>query len=92
MPDHVHLFCSPATYPLMPLGRWVAFWKSSMTRHWPSADEKPIFQRDFWDTQLRSADHYSAKWEYVRHNPVRAGLVRSVGELPYQGELEMLRE
>ncbi|MCX8038879.1 MAG: hypothetical protein N3D11_17900, partial [Candidatus Sumerlaeia bacterium] len=32
MPDHVHLFCAPATWPTMPLKRWVSYWKSVVTR------------------------------------------------------------
>lgn len=36
---------------------------------------KVLWQRDFWDTQLRCVESYSAKWDNVRHNPVRAGLV-----------------
>ena len=35
----------------------------------------------------RSDESYSQKWNYVRENPVRAGLVKSVEDWPYQGEI-----
>ena len=46
-----------------------------------------LWQRDFWDTQMRSRAHYDEKWAYVRMNPVRQGLVRSPGEWPFQDEV-----
>ena len=32
MPDHLHLFCAPATWPPTSLRRWVAYWKSLVAR------------------------------------------------------------
>lgn len=89
MPDHVHLFCAPADLDT-PLKAWVQCWRNLATRQWPCAEDKPIWQRDFWDTQLRRGENYEAKWEYVRQNPVRAGLVRQPDEWPYQGQLHHL--
>jgi REP element-mobilizing transposase RayT len=28
MPDHIHLFCAPATLPTEPLKQWVRYWKN----------------------------------------------------------------
>jgi len=39
------------------------------------------------DHVLRSNESYSQKWNYVRENPVRAGLVKSAEDWPYQGEI-----
>lgn len=50
-----------------------------------------IWQRDFWDTQLRHGDSYSDKWEYVRNNPVRAGLVANWDDWKFTGEMNTLR-
>lgn len=91
MPDHVHLFCSPATQNPCPLGTWVAYWKSLVSKSWPTRGDFPIWQKDFWDRQLRSEDNYGDKWEYVRCNPVRHGLVTSPEQWSYQGELSVLR-
>jgi len=46
-----------------------------------------LWQRNFWDTQLRSRDHYDEKWSYVRLNPVRKGLAGAPEDWPYQGEV-----
>jgi len=90
MPDHVHLFCAPAAVNPQPLGKWVSFWKSNSARHWPRREDAPIWQRHFWDTQLRRSESYDEKWEYVVNNPVRAGLVGRAEDWLYQGELNIL--
>ena len=50
-------------------------------------DTRPLWQRDFWDTQMRSLDHYRAKCRYVMMNPVRKGLVKNPDDWPYRGSL-----
>jgi REP-associated tyrosine transposase len=91
MPDHLHLFCAPGELPERPLAQWVRYWKTLAPRRWPRPAQQLIWQLDFWDTQLRKSAHYDEKWEYVRQNPVRAGLVRVREDWPYQGELNELR-
>ena len=49
--------------------------------------KSPLWQPGFFDRALRNDESYSQKWEYVRANPVRAGLVARADEWPYQGEL-----
>ena len=91
MPDHLHLFCAPGRAADPPvLARWVAAWKSASAASWASVGLGKIWQRDFWDTQLRRGDSYTDKWEYVRMNPVRKGLVTECEMWPYQGELNEL--
>lgn len=90
MPDHLHLFCSPAVLEPVGVKKWVAYWKSRVASNWPRPEESPIWLPDCWDTQLRKGDNYSAKWEYVRENPVRHGLVERAVDWPYQGELNAL--
>jgi len=87
MPDHVHLFCAPATSPPGLLASWVKFWKSEFASHFGQAG---LWQRHFWDTQLRRGESYEQKWHYVIQNPVRAGLVSAHEEWPFQGELNVL--
>ena len=91
MPDHLHLFCGPAEFPPKPLHEWVKFWKSHAARHWLHPSDAPIWQREFWDTQLRRGESYSEKWNYVVNNPVPAGLIDRAEDWPYQGELNVLR-
>ena len=87
MPDHVHLFCAPATLPPEPLRSWVSFWKRFVTQ----THGTRLWQKNFWDTQLRAHESYAAKWNYVRENPVRAGLVTKTEDWAFQGELNPLR-
>ena len=91
MPDHLHLFCAPGLQIAEPLLKWANFWKSESARHWPRRCDAPVWQRYFWDTQLRRGESYDEKWDYVVANPVRAGLVSRVEDWPYQGELNELR-
>jgi REP element-mobilizing transposase RayT len=49
------------------------------------------WQSDCWDTQMRNGAHYHERWEYVRQNPVRKGLVNRPEDWPWQGTLNELR-
>ena len=90
MPDHIHLFCAPNTFPPRTLGKWIEFWRNHVTRSWPNRADIPIWQRDFWDRQLRRSESYAEKWQYVSNNPVRHGHVHRAKDWPYQGELNVL--
>ena len=92
MPDHLHLFCAPAERDGRSLRDWVRYWKVLVSRRWPRPAEQPVWQLNFWDTQLRRGHHYDEKWDYVRENPVRAGLVSRAEDWPFQGELNELRQ
>lgn len=87
MPDHLHLFCAPATIPPNSITAWVSYWKRLVA----FSHGGTFWQKNYWDTQLRGHESYDAKWEYVRWNPVRAGLVANPDEWPYQGEVNLLR-
>jgi hypothetical protein len=43
-----------------------------------------------FDHVLRSDESYAEKWNYVRDNPVRAGLVKSADNWRYQGEIAVI--
>jgi putative transposase len=90
MPDHVHLFCAPRTIEPEPLLPWVKYWKAKASQAWPLPREARIWQRHFWDTQLRRRENYEQKWIYVADNPVRAGLVKNAENWPYQGQLNTI--
>ena len=49
--------------------------------------QRTLWQRSFFDHVLRSNESYSEKWNYVRDNPVRAGLVANAADWPYAGEI-----
>jgi len=90
LPDHVHLFCAPNSFPPHPLLNWVRFWKSQVAKA-SGRGADTLWQKNFWDTQLRRGESYAAKWEYVRNNPVRHQLVTRSEEWPFQGEPTLLR-
>ena len=94
MPDHIHYFASPGIDPA-PFENWVRYWKSQFTKQYKrnhGGKAPPAgWQANDWDTRMRSELAYEEKWEYVRMNPVRRGLVSLVAEWPYQGELHEIR-
>ena len=86
MPDHVHLFVR-GNHDFR-LGPWIGALKQTLAKavRLPRAKGR-IWEEGFFDHVLRSNESYSQKWNYVRKNPVRAGLVKSVTDWPYQGEI-----
>ena len=90
MPDHLHFFCVPRVVETS-LKNWMHVWRACATRRWKWAEEKPIWQKDFFDRDLRSGESYAEKWRYVVENPVRAGLVERAEDWRWSGELNVLR-
>jgi putative transposase len=88
MPDHVHLFCSP-THEDCAIESWITFWKREFRRELGAS--APRFQSGGFHHRLRGEESYAEKWEYVRANPVRAGLVKQPEDWPYQGVIHELR-
>ena len=91
MPDHVHFFAAPRT-DAKSLSSFIRDWKKWTTHQFHDAGiAAPIvWQTEFFDHVLRSTDSYEEKWNYVRDNPVRAGLVASADAWPYSGECALL--
>jgi putative transposase len=84
MPDHMHFFvCGP---PDFVLDQWVNGLKRSISVALGATKKCPLWQPGFFDHLLRNNESYGQKWEYVRNNPVRAGLVKQPNEWPHQGE------
>jgi REP element-mobilizing transposase RayT len=87
MPDHVHFFVRRPDD--LELGRWVGMLKQALAKQ-IAAGTSPIWQRGFFDHVLRNDESYGDKWNYVRENPVRAGLVTKADEWPYSGEIVLI--
>ena len=49
-----------------------------------------FWQRGFFDHLIRNTESYTQKWDYVRENPVRSGLVASSDAWKYQGEIALI--
>lgn len=57
-----------------------------------TGQQPPIWQRDYFDRFMRSAESYSKAWRYVWENPLRAGLVDDPADWPYGGAITELRQ
>lgn len=92
MPDHVHFFATPRPEAKL-LSYFVRDWKKWTARRITEAARiaPPVWQAEFFDHVLRSAKSYGEKWDYVRENPVRAGLAASAEAWPFAGECAPLR-
>jgi len=90
MPDHIHCFVRVGREGR--IGLAIKALKRAITKEIHTFQrDKHVWQEGFFDHLLRSSESYSEKWEYVRANPVRAGLVERVEEWPFQGEVENIR-
>ena len=88
MPDHLHFFAGLAQ-ETCELETWMRFWKRrfvQVLRLSPGS-----FQSGHWPTRMRTSEQYEEKWDYVRHNPVRHGLVSEPEQWPFAGEIHELR-
>ena len=88
IPDHIHLFAVQGKIEIEFKDR-VKYWKSQFTTRHKIAGHR--WQTDDWDTRMRTGQQYEEKWQYVRLNAVRHGLVESPENWPYQGSLHELR-
>ena len=86
MPDHVHLFVQGGRE--FTLSMWVRALKRCLSAVLEA--DPPHWQEGFFDHLLRHDESYAEKWEYVRCNPERAGLVACAGDWPYQGEIALI--
>jgi putative transposase len=85
MPDHVHFFVRGDQNFV--LANWVKGLKRAMLRAFPNERGRSFWQLGLFDHLLRNDESYAQKWEYVRQNAVRAGLVELAVDWPYHGEI-----
>ena len=87
MPDHLHAFVVVDDARLN-LSSWVKSLKNALSKKLRERQvSPPHWQKGFFDHVLRSSESYSEKWDYVRQNPVRAGLVNDWKEWPFLGTI-----
>ena len=98
MPDHLHLFCAPNDLKFT-IERWLGFWKDRLAKSLKchgGAAAPPYqvigkFQAGGFHHRLRDGESYAQKWQYVRENPVRDGLVARPEDWPYFGRVHEIR-
>ena len=90
MPDHVHFFVSPLPGNVRSLSIGIGKWKEWTSRRMGRALGLmgPVWQPEFFDYVLRSNESRSEKWDYVKQNPVRAGLTERADDWPYAGAID----
>jgi REP element-mobilizing transposase RayT len=90
MPDHLHAFVVIDPVRIT-LSVWVKSFKNALSKTLRDQNvAAPHWQKGFFDHVLRGQDSYSAKWHYVRNNPVRAGLVEEADDWPFAGRIDNL--
>ncbi|MDF7825169.1 transposase [Pontiellaceae bacterium B12227] len=77
MPDHAHMIVTIDPTSNTTLGKWIKAFKAVVARR------EFKWQAGYFDHVLRSAESRSEKWDYIRMNPVRAGLVSDANEWTY---------
>ena len=85
MPDHLQLFVRGGQN--FTVSSWIGGLKRAMS---VALTSPGLWQPGFFDHVLRSDESYAEKWNYVRENPVRAGLVQTADDWPYQGEIVVI--
>jgi len=76
MPDHLHAIMSFSNQ--IGIKKLLTDWKRYLC-----VKGGVEWQRDFFDHRLRNNEGYIEKANYIRMNPVRAGLVKAPDEWPY---------
>jgi putative transposase len=84
MPDHTHFFAAPYEIEY-DFDQWVSYWTGQLSRLHRNPDWR--WQSHPFHRRLRHGESYTAKWNYLRENPVRKGLVKSSDEWPFQGRI-----
>ncbi|EIK53301.1 hypothetical protein YO5_09540 [Stutzerimonas stutzeri TS44] len=91
LPEHLHAIWTLPEGDADFAGRW-SLLKSSFSRQFPSSPrspsktrkrEKGLWQRRFWEHQIRDAADLQRHVDYLHFNPVKHGLVGQVADWPY---------
>ena len=88
MPDHVHLLVQPLPTQqggYFDLGLLVKSVKSYSARKINQQRQKQgaVWQSERYDRIIRNAQEFAETWEYIRNNPVQAGLAKTPEEYPW---------
>jgi putative transposase len=73
MPDHLHLLLTPASD--LSLERAMQLVKGGFSYQLGKRKRGPVWQESFTNHRIRDEEDFARHAEYIRMNPVRAGLV-----------------
>jgi len=83
MPDHLHVIVAPTKNREANLGNFSAALKRWMRKQLAVSWQ---WQAGYFDRLLRTNESLHDKWQYIRENPVRAGLAKRWEDWPYRYE------
>jgi putative transposase len=83
MPDHLHVLLTPGDTTTLEKAMQLIKGGSSFNIHQLRGHAMQIWLPGFHDWTIRDSADYQAKREYIRMNPVRAGLVERPEDWPY---------
>ncbi len=100
LPDHLHAIMTLPPQDPDFSGRWrrikSLFTRQLLARGLPierdTRGEYDLWQRRFWEHTLRDETDLARHVDYVHYNPVKHGLVRSVGDWPYSSFHRYVRQ
>jgi putative transposase len=83
MPDHFHLIVTPAED--VPLEKALQYIKGGFSFRVKKelAFTSLVWEESFTNHRIRDAEDYQKHREYIRHNPVKAGLAKTPSAYPY---------
>lgn len=87
MPSVLHFFCAPSDAGSR-LDDWMKAWQRRFEQR--AASSAWRWQVDYCDALLGPGDCYRLRWDFLRHHPVREGIVPSPDDWPHQGRLHDL--
>jgi putative transposase len=85
MPEHVHLLVSEPERKTLSIA--LQMLKQLVSRKLGNADDKPFWQRRYFDFNVRSHEKVVEKLNYMHQNPVRRGLVQRLEDWPWSSFL-----
>jgi putative transposase len=77
MPDHLHVLLTPSSG--ISVERAVQFIKGGFSYRLRKEEKVQVWQQSFTNHRIRDAEDLERHCEYIRLNPVRAGLARDAG-------------
>ena len=83
MPTHLHFFCEVGNQELKPILEDFKRWTGHQAAKLLSQSGTRFWQSEWFDHWSRSEDQDDRIVNYIRYNPVKAGLVREYTQWPY---------
>ena len=82
MPNHVHIVLKPHE-KLAEVVRWVKTASAARANRLTGRVGQPFWQREYFDTWMRTSQELASVIAYVEENPVAAGLARRAEDWPW---------